>query len=97
MARENVKDIIAMGFDITKTFIFIDTDYIHYLYPNVCRVQEKVTYNQLRSIFGFDAEGTVCGKIAYPAIQAVPAFASTFPIPFKNQTDMMCLIPCAID
>ena len=42
MARENIKDIIALGFDITKTFIFIDTEYIHYLYPNVCQVQEKV-------------------------------------------------------
>lgn len=42
MARENIKDIIALGFDITKTFIFIDTEYIQYLYPNVCRVQEKV-------------------------------------------------------
>ena len=51
----------------------------------------------MRSIFGFDAEGTSCGKIAYPAIQAVPAFASTFPVPFKNEKDMMCLIPCAID
>jgi len=86
-----------MGFDVTKTFIFIDTEYIQYLYPNVCRVQEKVTYNQLKSIFGFDAEGTTIGKIAYPPIQAVPAFASTFPIPFGGKKDMMCLIPCAID
>ena len=56
-----------------------------------------MSYNQLRSIFGFDSEGTSCGKIAYPAIQAVPAFASTFPVPFKGNKDMMCLIPCAID
>lgn len=26
--RENVKDIIAIGFDINKTFIFSDFDYI---------------------------------------------------------------------
>eukprot|EP01083_Nonionella_stella_P080953 222697_1 len=97
MARENIKDIIALGFDVTKTFIFIDTEYIQYLYPNVCRVQDKVSYNQLKSIFGFEVEGVSCGKIAYPAIQAVPAFASTFPVPFRNEKDMMCLIPCAID
>eukprot|EP01084_Bolivina_argentea_P226120 381998_1 len=100
LARENIKDIIALGFDITKTFIFIDTQYIQYLYPNVCRVQDKVSYNQLKSIFGFEADGISspsCGKIAYPAIQAVPAFASTFPVPFKGKKDMMCLIPCAID
>ena len=97
MARENIKDIIAMGFDVTKTFIFIDTEYIHYLYPNVCRVQEKVSFNQLKSIFGVGGEGTNVGMIAYPAVQAVPAFPSSFPVPFRNRRDMMCLIPCAID
>jgi len=29
---ENAKDIIAVGFDVKKTFIFRDTDYIGHLY-----------------------------------------------------------------
>merc|ERR1719264_833336 len=32
--RENVKDIIACGFDVNKTFIFSDTQYIGKLYEN---------------------------------------------------------------
>lgn len=28
LARENAKDIIACGFDITRTFIFSDFDYV---------------------------------------------------------------------
>ena len=28
LAVENAKDIIALGFDLDKTFIFADTDYI---------------------------------------------------------------------
>lgn len=28
LARENAKDIIACGFDISKTFIFSDFDYV---------------------------------------------------------------------
>lgn len=28
LGRENVKDIIACGFDITRTFIFSDFDYV---------------------------------------------------------------------
>ena len=28
LARENAKDIIACGFDVTKTFIFSDFDYV---------------------------------------------------------------------
>ena len=28
LAQDNVKDIIALGFDVEKTFIFCDFDYI---------------------------------------------------------------------
>lgn len=28
LARENMKDILAMGFDVNKTFIFSDFDFI---------------------------------------------------------------------
>lgn len=34
LARENSKDIIAMGFDIDKTFIFSDLDFIGYVKIN---------------------------------------------------------------
>jgi tryptophanyl-tRNA synthetase len=37
------------------------------------------------------------GKSAFPAVQASPAFSSTFHIPLKGDTDIPCLIPCAID
>jgi tryptophanyl-tRNA synthetase len=37
MGIENIKDIIAVGFDPEKTFIFLDTKYIGHMYPNVCR------------------------------------------------------------
>eukprot|EP01083_Nonionella_stella_P004244 12238_1 len=95
LARENAKDIIAFGFDITKTFIFQDTEYIKELYLNVCKVQKRVTYNQVKSIFGF-TDSTNCGIVAFPAIQAVPSFSSSFTKLFNNKK-MNCLIPCAID
>ena len=31
LAKENIKDIIAIGFDPEKTFIFTDFDYIRYI------------------------------------------------------------------
>ena len=99
LGRENAKDIIAFGFDVKKTFIFSDTQYMKYLFPNVLRVQKRINHNNLSSIFGFQEtaeNSTFIGKIAYPAIQAVPAFASTFKIPFKKR-NLKCLIPCAID
>lgn len=44
-AIENIKDIIACGFDEDKTFIFRDTDYIGHMYKNVVRMQKHITYN----------------------------------------------------
>jgi len=96
LAFENAKDIIAVGFDITKTFIFTDLDYMHYLYPNVCKIQKAVTANQINGIFGFGLEAH-CGKFSYPAIQAAPSFSNCFPHIFGTKVDVPCLIPCAID
>lgn len=95
-ARENIKDIIACGFDINKTFIFTDTSYIHYLYPNFIRMQKHITLNQIEGCFGFNGSDNV-GKWAYPPLQAVPAFSNSFPFIFGNRTDVPCLIPEAID
>ncbi len=96
LAFENAKDIIAVGFDVTKTFIFTDLDYIKYLYPNVCKIQKCVTANQICNIFGFGLEAH-CGKFSYPAVQAAPSFSNCFPHIFGTRPDVHCLIPCAID
>ena len=45
MGMNNIKDIIAFGFDPDKTFIFSDVDYIGHLYPNVLKVQKHVNYS----------------------------------------------------
>ena len=45
MGINNIKDIIAFGFDPEKTFIFSDVEYIHHLYPNVIKVQKHVNFN----------------------------------------------------
>ncbi|XP_064403014.1 tryptophan--tRNA ligase, cytoplasmic-like [Halichondria panicea] len=99
LAFENAKDIIACGFDIKKTFIFSDIEYISSepnFYKNILRAQKCVTTNQAKGIFGF--QDTDCiGKISFPAIQAVPAFSTTFPKIFGSKKDVQCLIPCAID
>jgi tryptophanyl-tRNA synthetase len=63
---ENVKDIIAVGFDVAKTFIFADTDYVSgEFYRNVCKVWKCVTVNQTKHIFGMD-DTSSAGMIAFP-------------------------------
>uniref|UniRef100_A0A915DPC2 Tryptophan--tRNA ligase, cytoplasmic n=1 Tax=Ditylenchus dipsaci TaxID=166011 RepID=A0A915DPC2_9BILA len=97
MAINNVKDIIAVGFDPAKTFIFIDTDYIcPALYANMLKISKSVTVNQVRAIFGFTGKDSV-GKISFPAVEVAPCFSSSFPQVFNSRTDVPCLIPCAID
>ncbi|KAJ8780266.1 hypothetical protein J1605_011869 [Eschrichtius robustus] len=98
-AVENAKDIIACGFDIKKTFIFSDLDYMGMspgFYKNVVKIQKHVTFNQVKGIFGF-TDSDCIGKISFPAIQAAPSFSNSFPQIFRDRTDVQCLIPCAID
>lgn len=97
LAIENAKDIVALGFDVNKTFIFSDLDFVGGdFYTNVLKVQKHVTFNQVKGIFGFDESSSI-GMIMFPAIQAAPSFSSSFPLIFGGKKDVPCLIPCAID
>ncbi|KAL5099318.1 hypothetical protein RYX36_003645, partial [Vicia faba] len=97
LARENAKDIIACGFDISKTFIFSDFDFVGgAFYRNMVEVAKRVTYNQAVGIFGFTGEDHI-GKVSFPPVQAVPSFPSSFPHLFSGKDNLRCLIPCAID
>merc|ERR1711972_215149 len=93
---ENVKDIIACGFDKKKTFIFSDLEYVGHMYPNIVRLWKAITYNTARGAFGFVGESNI-GQSAFPAIQAAPSFPSSFKVPLGGDDNMCCLIPCSID
>eukprot|EP01133_Synstelium_polycarpum_P006677 gene6677-7761_t len=96
----NAKDIIALGFDIEKTFIFSNLDYMGSLYPNVVKIGKHVTLNQIKGIFGF-GDSDSCGKYAFPPVQAAPCVPDSFPHIFSPSDPATkttrCLIPCAID
>ena len=54
-AKENAKDIIAFGFDPTKTFMFSNLDYMSgAFYKNVVKISKSITLNQSKSTFGFN-------------------------------------------
>lgn len=83
---ENILDIIAIGFDPDKTFIFQDTEYIRNMYPLAIKIAKKINFNLVRSVFGFKGSTNI-GLLFYPALQIVPTMFE------KNR----CLIPAAID
>ena len=59
--------------------------------------REHIFYPVFSSlIFILDNSDNI-GKVHFAAIQAAPAFSSTFPQIFGTATDIPCLIPCAID
>jgi tryptophanyl-tRNA synthetase len=73
-------------------------DYVGRMYPNIVRIWKAVTTNTVNGIFGFDGTSNI-GKIAFPAVQAAPSFASSFPVVLggTRESHDCCLIPCAID
>ncbi|KAF2273077.1 Nucleotidylyl transferase [Westerdykella ornata] len=110
-ARDNAKDIISIGFDVKKTFIFIDSEfftsgYNRHFSLNSTEFEKLITNNQVRGAFGFDGSTNI-GANAFAAKQCVAAFASSYPFIFgedhktyrrsKQLAAMPCLIPCAID
>lgn len=93
---ENAKDIIALGFDPKKTFLYSDCDYMGgAFYKNVLRTARQITWNTARAVFGFDDSAAI-GRIQYPAIQIAAGFADSYPHIFGDKK-IPCLIPCAID
>lgn len=97
MTHENLKDIIALGFDPELTFIFKDFDYVGHMYRIIAHIERAYTASQVRGCFGFKLEDN-CGRWMFPAIQAAPAFSASFPHIFPaNKGNVSCLIPQAID
>lgn len=99
-AKANAMDIIAVGFDMKKTFIFSDFDFIGgAFYENMCRMAKRITINSVRGTFGFNDSNNV-GEFHFCATQSASAFATSFPHIFgtdKKVASIPCLIPCAID
>ncbi|CUE76163.1 tryptophanyl-tRNA synthetase, putative [Bodo saltans] len=96
LATENIKDIIAMGFNKESTFIFRDFEYVGTMYRTIARIEKAMTASQVRGCFGFKPEDNL-GKWMFPAIQAAPSFSVCFPHIFPSKKNVFCLIPQAID
>ena len=83
---ENILDIIAVGFDENRTFIFQDTEYIRNIYPLAIKIAKKINFSTVKAVFGFTNETNI-GLIFFPALEIVPTFFE----------DKICLIPAAVD
>lgn len=89
---ENALDVIALGFDPDKTFLFMDTEYAKTLYNIAIRIAKHTTFSTVKAVFGFN-ESTNIGLSFYPAFQAAPCF---LPSALKGK-NVPVLIPAGID
>ncbi|PIO08702.1 tryptophan--tRNA ligase [Candidatus Pacearchaeota archaeon CG10_big_fil_rev_8_21_14_0_10_34_12] len=89
---ENMKDVIALGFDPRKTHFLIDTKDASLLYPEAIKFAKKITFSSVKAAFGFNDSRNI-GEIFYTSMQAVPAI---IPSVLKKK-NIPCLIPLAVD
>ena len=94
---KNARDIIALGFDPEKTFIFSNRDFSlnpHY-HKVVCNIMKIARMNDIRKIFGLDKTGCV-GQMVWPIYQTAAAFSAAFKDIFLDDNPR-CLVSYAID
>ena len=59
-AMENARDIIALGFDVKKTFLYSDLKYVsNHILMNAWEFSKYIPFNQVRGAFGFDGRSVV--------------------------------------
>lgn len=95
-SRENAKDIISLGFDVNKTFMFSNITYMGQgpaLWRNVIRMAKLTTTSQARNTFGHEGHDNI-GRVFYSAVQSATGVASTFPHIFGEDRKAVDQIPC---
>ena len=92
MAYENLLDLIALGFDPSKTHVIVDSDDIALLYKIAVRVAKKITASVVKSVFGF-TDSTNIGMYFFPSLQIAMCF---LPSELRREV-VLVLIPAAID
>ncbi|MBT3260313.1 MAG: tryptophan--tRNA ligase, partial [Deltaproteobacteria bacterium] len=92
LMKDNMLDVIALGFNPKKTHFLIDTKHASIMYPEAIKVAKKLTASSIKSCFGLGDSDNV-GMFFYTAMQAVPAFLPSI----LKKKKMACLIPHAID
>ncbi len=67
-SKENIIDILALGFNLKKTFVMQDFVYTD-MYKYGAQIAKKINYSTARAIFGLKNESNI-GWSFYPAMQA---------------------------
>ncbi|MFH1889679.1 MAG: tryptophan--tRNA ligase, partial [Nanoarchaeota archaeon] len=89
-SKDNILDLIALGFKLGKTFIFQDFVYTN-IYKYAAQVAKRMTYSTAKAAFGLKPENNI-GWSFYPAMQAAHILFPQF-----ERGKHMTVVPVAID
>lgn len=89
-SKDNILDLIALGFKEGETFIFEDFVYTN-IYKYAARIAKRITYSTAKSAFGLQPENNV-GWSFYPAMQAAHILFPEF-----HLGKHMTVVPVGID
>ena len=89
-SEDNILDLIALGFDPKKTFIFEDFVYTD-IYKYAAQISKRITYSMAKAIFGLTPEKNI-GWSFYPAMQAAHILFPQF-----HSKKHISVVPVAID
>lgn len=89
-AKDNILDIIALGFNPSKTFIFQDFVYTE-IYKYAAQCAKKITYSEAKAVFGLTSEKNI-GWTFYPAMQAAHILFPQF-----KRGKHLSVVPVGID
>jgi tryptophanyl-tRNA synthetase len=92
LSYDNVLDLIALGFDPKKTFVFLDTELGKTQFRVANLVAKKINFSTVKAVFGFTNETNI-GLIFHPAVQATPCFLPSI----KHKKKIPVLIPASVD
>ena len=92
LGRENLLDLLAVGFDPKRTHVLFDTLSIRSLYPIALEVAKRVTFSTTKAVFGFRNDTNI-GSIFFTSVQSAPAFLPSV----RAGRPVPCLIPCGVD
>lgn len=94
---QNARDVIALGFNPEKTFIFSNRDFSRESsYQKVAfDILNHVTINNIQSVFGIEGSSRA-GQLIWPVYQSTAAFSQAFERIF-GLTSIRCLVVYAID
>ena len=97
----NAKDILAFGFDIKRTFMFSNIDFVGgAFYQNIIALARQISIRSVKSALGFNDDHNV-GMFYCCSTQSAGCFPSSFPgilgtTPFELSS-LSCLVACSYD